>query len=250
RIRLAVNPTSYQGKQFYWEGLDGFEPGVHRVFKALVSRSTTFLDIGANLGLYSVLARAYNPDARVLSFEPLPAAYAFLQQNLALNGLTDIDTFPLAVSDVTGSATFHAPFNPKFAYLRSHLGGTGSLDEKASTENREAITVPTARLDDILKSGRTGPISLIKLDTEGTEDRVIQGAKETIRSHRPLILCEVLHGRIEAALDQLLDELDYAVFAVGTDGLIPIDSLERDRLEGNDYLFCPAEKTGELGNLM
>jgi FkbM family methyltransferase len=248
-VRLRVNPTSFQGKQFYWHGISGFEPAVHRVFRELVSASSGFLDIGANLGLYSLLARAYRPGIRVFAFEPLPAAYSFLQQNLALNGMADIDAFPVALSDENGSATFHAPFNSKFAYLKAHLGGTGSLDAAASAVNRHAVTVPTARLDDFLAGYEGSPVDLIKLDTEGTEDRVMEGAMQTLETHRPMILCEVLQGRIEAQLDAKLTTLDYAAYALTAQGPRPVTDLRTGRMDTNDYLFCPSERAGDIAQL-
>ncbi len=55
-LRLTVNPTCYLGKVLFWKGVAGFESGMHRVFKDLVTRADTFLDIGANIGFYSLLA--------------------------------------------------------------------------------------------------------------------------------------------------------------------------------------------------
>ena len=240
RIRLAVNPTSFQGKQFFWEGMQGFEPAVHRVFKQLVSSASCFLDIGSNLGLYALLAKTYQPDIRVLAFEPLPAAYSFLQQNLVLNGMDDVQAFPIALSDESGTATFHAPFNPKFGYLKAHLGGTGSLDPDASSVNRNVVNVPTARLDDLLMTDNDNAVDLIKLDTEGTEHMVLDGATSTIRRLQPAILSEVLPGRIEASLDQRLKELDYRAFAIMESGIVAVSSLLNDRRPVNDYLFLPA----------
>jgi len=240
-LRLRVNPTSYQGKQFFWEGAKGFEPSVHTVFRILVTRSRGFLDVGANLGLYSLLARAYNPDVHIMAFEPLPDAHAFLLQNLALNNVSGCTALPLALSNETGTATFHAPFNAKFDYLKAHLGGTGSLDAAASNVNKRAVSVTTQRLDTLMASHQSQPIDLIKLDTEGTEDRVLRGAEDTIQKHRPFLLCEVLPGRTERALDIWMERMNYVAFGLTSQGIMPVRSLHNDRLDGNDYLFCPSE---------
>lgn len=245
-IRLRVNPTSFQGKQFFWYGMKGFEPAVHRVLRRLMAETYVFMDIGANLGLYSLLAGTYQSSCRILSFEPLPAAYSLLLRNLALNRMKDVDTFPVALSDKNGSATFHGPFNPKFGYVSAHLGGTGSLDPGANQTNRQAFTVPTARLDDLLTSYDGPPVDLIKMDTEGTEHHVLDGGLETIRNQRPLILCEVLPNRIEAELDLRLKKLEYRAIALLPGGLKPINSLEFGRASVNDYLLCPAERSEEV----
>lgn len=72
RIKLACNPTSYIAKVLFWKGVRGFEYNLVHVFVELVKDAQVFLDIGANIGYYSLLAAAFNPDVKIVSFEPLP----------------------------------------------------------------------------------------------------------------------------------------------------------------------------------
>ncbi len=110
-----VNPTCYLGKVLFWDGISGFETSVHHVFKYLMERAGTFVDVGANIGFYSLLAFRYNPKATIVSFEPLPAGFKYLQANIDQNAAFTIEARQIALSDTSETTTFFYSLNPKFA---------------------------------------------------------------------------------------------------------------------------------------
>ncbi|HMB90425.1 MAG TPA: FkbM family methyltransferase, partial [Rhodothermales bacterium] len=121
QIRLACNPTSYLAKVLFWQGFTGFEYNTVRIFVELVQEAKVFLDVGANIGYYSLLAAVYNPQIRILSFEPLPSAFHYLQKNLDLNQCAHATPLKWALSDMVGTTTFFAAKKAKFLEIEHHL---------------------------------------------------------------------------------------------------------------------------------
>lgn len=244
RVTFVVNPTCYLGKVLFWEGIEGFEPGIRRIFRHLVAQSNTFLDIGANIGYYSVLAQAFNPNVTIHSFEPLPAPFSYLDKNLQLNGAQRATAHRLALSNESGPTTFFYSLNPKFPFIEDQLTSTGSLDkdQAARTNMLLEASVEQITLDQFVTSKNLPPIDLIKLDTEATEHLVLDGAKNTVDQHRPFIICEVLPGRVETEIQGRMAHRSYLLFRITTEGLVEVQNLSHQSPMDNDYLFCPEEK--------
>lgn len=127
------------------------------------------LDIGSNLGLYSVLvARLTGESGRVICFEPDAQLHAALQRNLAANGLDHVETYPVALSFAPGTLEFH----------RSVINsGDNHLGTESSALFRRRITIPVVRLDDHLPG--LG-LDLVKLDVQGWELNVLRGMPDTL----------------------------------------------------------------------
>jgi FkbM family methyltransferase len=244
-VRLEGNPTSYVTKRLYWHGAAGYEPELMALFLRLVRRSKVFFDVGANIGYYAAAALAVNPSVRVVAFEPLPAAFRYLERNLRPDGASRARAENLAVSDASGTDTFVAPHNPKFAFVEDPLTSVGSLGHGAGMAG-ERIQVRVDTLDRYVERSGLVP-DLLKLDTEATEHRVIAGAAGLFASARPLVLCEVLPGRVEAQIQTALAPYDYAWYHVTAGGLIPVRGLGHTGDHGNDFLFAPRECAAELG---
>ncbi|MGA7058601.1 MAG: hypothetical protein WBY78_14320, partial [Terriglobales bacterium] len=68
----------------FWHGLDGFEPETSRTLRFFFERAATFVDVGANFGLYSVLSALWNPNLEVVAFEPVPSIFDGLKKNILL----------------------------------------------------------------------------------------------------------------------------------------------------------------------
>jgi FkbM family methyltransferase len=251
-LKLRVNPTCFLGKVLFWEGMDGFEPAVHRVFRSLIGRSDMFLDIGANIGFYSLLAAKYNPAAKVHCFEPLPASFGYLSANIQLNQAHSVQAHRLALSNETGPTTFFYAINPKFPFIAEQLTSTGSLDQEQANRTTELAEaqVDQVTLDEFVPSLGPGRIDLIKLDTEATEHLVMDGARATITAHRPIILCEVLPGKVEKEIQSRVEAMQYVPYRITDRGLLETNDLSHGRAEANDYLFCPSEKKLEISDLL
>ncbi|HYL77545.1 MAG TPA: FkbM family methyltransferase [Bryobacteraceae bacterium] len=144
----------------------------------------TFLDVGANDGLYTTLAsKCVGPHGTVWAFEPSSRELSRLERNLELNHLT-VRVFPLALADSNGPAELKvAP------YGHEGLNTLGSFVHEIDPGGGEKVQL--ARLDDILEQNPLAHLDFIKLDVEGAELRALKGAVGALRRYRPVLLLEV-----------------------------------------------------------
>jgi len=223
-------------RRLYWSRQLGFEESVQRVFARVARRSRTILDIGANTGLYTLLAARVNPTARIWAFEPLPAAFSALERNVHLNGLTQVSIERAALTDREGWIELHVPRSTRFIPTTAST----SADFRPDCQ---ILRVRATTLDDHVRRRGVEAVDLLKIDTEATEPRVLAGGRETLRRHRPLIVCEVLEGLTEDALEQVLAPLGYRYFWIAEEGPIETRAIEgHNRSAEANYLFVPEEK--------
>lgn len=206
-------------------------------------RGGLFLDVGANVGFYSVpLALA---GARVLAFEPVPQNVSRLRENVALNALEGAVTiYAVALSSEAGTAEIT---------LREDFARGGEVGNAAIpiADGRDGafttVSVPLVRLDDLFPSTAGGRIDVVKVDIEGHEDHFLRGAQSTIAAHRPVILMEMnrwFYQRRGLDLDALLPSLlpaDYLLHRVGDEGPQSIAALSEIE-NTHDVLLVPAER--------
>jgi FkbM family methyltransferase len=146
---------------------------------AQFGRGEVLVDVGANVGMYTIWA-ARTRGARVYAFEPESLNYALLNRNIVANGLgSQVIAFCAAMSDRSGFGELH---------LSQFMAGGSchSLDEKLDPYHRPSRPVYTqgcvsASLDELVRAGKVPPPQYIKIDVDGFEPKVIQGAAHTIR---------------------------------------------------------------------
>lgn len=149
------------------------------------------LDVGANIGNHSLhFARHF---ARVIAFEPHPRIFRLLDLNADL--APNLTAMNLGASSAAGAVT--VPENPR------NLGATGIGREAAGN----SVTFHLARLDDVAEVQALDRLTFIKLDVEGHEPAALEGARQTILRHRPVIAIEVLPDEIADGSSASLDLL-------------------------------------------
>ena len=245
-IVMACNPTSHLAKVLYWRGWQGFEYPVMCAFVPLIRRAEVFVDIGANIGYYSLAASALNPNVQVHSFEPLPAAFRYLQRSVALNGFDSVRAEQVALAGSEGTMTFFAARKEKYDAIADHLVATGGFDEaQAEISGTVApVEVRTTTLDTYVAREIDRPIDLLKIDTESTEHIVLSGSSQVLSEHRPTVLCEVLPGRNSEELEAIFLRHDYTLFRAEPEALRRVERLSHDGIHGNDHVMIPAESVG------
>ena len=141
----------------------------------LVGRGSTFFDIGAQAGFHTLLAsELVGPGGHVYAFEPLPRNLIYLNKHIALNHLSNVSVIAAAVADRSGTAGFDA--SP--GYLTARLSTKGPLQ------------VSTVCLDDLVSRQEVPVPYLMKIDTEGAELRVLNGARKLLSQRRPMIFLD------------------------------------------------------------
>lgn len=183
-----------------------FEQEELRYLCARLEEGDTAVDVGANVGLYSVaFAKAVQPSGRVLAVEPLPANVERLSENLGMNRLANVTVHACAVSDRGGTVPLLLADDPAYASTDevSEARGTGS-----------AIAVPAMTLDQIWEQEGRPQVRVMKLDIEGGELKALRGAHGLLEHCHPLLLVEA-HGR------QRIDELSSLLAPLGYAALRP-----------------------------
>jgi FkbM family methyltransferase len=201
------------------------------------------LDIGANTGIFTLLAAAASPHVRVCAFEPLDIARDLLLANIACNPhLADrIQVEPFALSRTRSVAPFFETINDHGLVSTSSSLELAHADLVGLHVRRE---VATETLDNwAVQTDR--PIRLMKIDVEGHKHAVLQGGHRTITRHRPIIIVEILGIADIAALNHLLHAHDYRDFALAPDALRPCPAIGFHPDAWN-HLLCPSEQTGLL----
>jgi FkbM family methyltransferase len=149
----------------------------------LLSRGDVFIDGGANIGLFTlVAAERVGATGKVIAFEPGRAVRMSLLANVVLNGLAQVQVVPFALGAEPGEARFRV-FDAAGAGL-NHLVGQDGEDGDI-----EIVTLTT--LDSVLAPGDRGRLALVKLDLEGAEHAALRGADATLRQAHPDLLIEV-----------------------------------------------------------
>ena len=169
-----------------------FERAEISILTSILGLCSTFVDVGANLGLYTLLASRRMHRGCIFSFEASPIEFGKLSWTIQKNGLANVTAIHSAVSDELGEATIY-----------ESLFGAGALnriDRPAKTTGRwRASQVPKISLDhyfELTLARRVDPIDLIKIDVEGHELPVLLGAENILRASAPVIMIEVNASRM------------------------------------------------------
>ena len=179
-FRMRVNPIDENGRRIY---VNGYQPEerLTRHFVRLLRPGDCVIDIGANVGYYTmVAARLVGPVGCVHAFEASPQTAAWLVANAALNPGANIHVHIQAVTDCCGKTEFFtaAPDRTGYSSIRD-------LGEQTAA----VATVPTISLDSILDE--LPPTRLVKVDVEGAELLALQGMRGLIERDRPHFILEV-----------------------------------------------------------
>lgn len=217
-----------------------YEPEETKVMDVLSSGAQQILDIGANIGWYSVRFAKRNPLTKVHAFEPMPISNAYCQRNVALNGIGhQVCCYNYGLSDTGGSFDFFvAPGNGTNASLLNV-----SADHKVNT-----VVGLTLTLDQWSKNQSIRP-DFIKCDVEGAELLVFRGGEETLKLAKPIVFSELLRKWTKPFCYHPNDMLDffnalgYKCYAVGGSGVRCIERVTDDTLETN-YAFLHSDVHG------
>lgn len=179
-VMFICKPHSKVERQIINNGIYG--PHILSFMVSFLSQESIILDVGANIGAYTVpLAKTF-PKTEVHAFEPNPYAIARLRRNIALNKLSNVRLYEMGLGDEPCVLELNA-FNSK------DLGSSSFVSPQRAESESELIPVKVEKLDNIYAKG-TQEVSLIKIDVQGFEFKVLKGACELISRNRPYILLE------------------------------------------------------------
>jgi FkbM family methyltransferase len=194
RLKYALVPgplyIRYRAFKEFWRG----EPEV-RVLRYLADRDRNSLDVGAHKGVYSYfLARC---SRHVYAFEPNPKNFAVLRRNLGRR----VTVSPLALSNRSGPAFLRVPRRPG-GY--SNQGASLSSVKVADADDYRELRVQASRIDDL----DIPDIGFIKIDVEGFEAEVLEGAAQTLARDRPVLLVEIEEVHVKRPIEAAIRDVE------------------------------------------
>lgn len=236
-LDLVEPRATVMQRHLYRSGFAGFQRPTTRALLASwewAGPAPVFYDVGANSALYGALCKQLFPASSVVAFEPFPDSAAAARAVSARNHL-DVTVEQRAVSNRCGRAMLH---------LSKNSDGSHSLVEGFKPEYGQ-ITVETVTLDAYVAEGAPPP-DVVKIDVEFHELDVLEGAAETIRRHRPVIVAEVVrngHRDQGAAIGEMLQRHGYRAFRLTktTDWHPRKQVTGKGRTKARDWLFFPEE---------
>jgi len=191
-------------------------PSTVRALEVASQNARTVLDIGANAGRYSwFFARNARKGVTIYAFEPMPTAFALLQANVA--SMSSVTCLPLALADVDGREVLHVPLDS----FGNAASGYSWISSTEGRENELTVQVSVTSVDQLVRNRRLlldRPLFL-KIDVEGSEYRVLRGARETLRIYRPVIYFECQSWALERvgakvqSVNDLLSAANYETWA-------------------------------------
>jgi len=189
---ILVDITDHTGHPLYFYG-EPYEPELARFVPDVLRPGDVFVDVGANIGFFSVLAgAAIAPTGRIVAFEPDPRARARLASLVAANGVAPaIEVVPAAVGAAAASATFFLAQDPVLSTLVPDESPAPHL------EVQDTIEVAVVSLDEwfATRGDLSRRIRLVKIDVEGGESAVVAGMQQLLRDHPAVIVvCETTIG--------------------------------------------------------
>jgi FkbM family methyltransferase len=180
-----------------------------RLFRTFLTPDSNVVEVGANLGLHSVPLAKFASRGRTICFEPQRIVFQLLCANIALNDLTNVFAYQMAVSDeerelTIQSSDYETPWNYGSFSLAQGMSTEGSYPGLVFSENVAAI-----RLDAFRPVTELPSIALLKIDAEHHELAVLEGAAEQVARHRPVIFLENNNEQHGDALIRHVENLGY-----------------------------------------
>lgn len=243
---IETSDVNFAGRSFRLAKCDGkdlaanaigagtFEAPLPIMLMAMIDRMEgDFLDVGANTGVYTVLAGMTRPDVHIHAFEPYPPVVEILRENIRMNSLEDrVTLHQVALSNTAGAATLYIP-DASHGVIESSASLRPDFGDGVKTE----VKITRQRLDDI----DLPKIAAMKVDIEGHEADFLMGAIASIQRDRPVIFAEVLHLADTERLEAVLNEIGYMDFRLRPDIAIQAHRVGFDPLAWN-HAFVPPEK--------
>jgi FkbM family methyltransferase len=160
-----------------------YEPELIHLGK-LLSPGKVFIDVGANFGIYTLVAsKLVGAAGKVIALEPTAQSFAILRQNIALNHCANVRPFQTALTQTSGKAWLYHGWDP--------VGNSLGMDPLCGDEGEE---VQTESLDHLLEENGIAHVDVIKIDVEGAEELVLRGATRTLTTNRPVVIFEYNPG--------------------------------------------------------
>lgn len=208
KTKVKIRNQTYQieGDIGYLKSIAGhFEPATVKLMNSFCSTASHVIDVGANIGLTALALASTCPQGQIVAIEPVPKTFNFLQENIKNSGLKNITAYHFAAGERNSTVQMHG--NETF------LAGAFVGDKySANFGDHFSTTVPLTKLDDIFIQFGMNHIDFIKIDVEGYELSVLNGAKDLLNQFKPIVMMEMNHWCLNMLQNITLPEFRASLF--------------------------------------
>jgi FkbM family methyltransferase len=244
RVVLQLDPSHMSQKIMLDELQSGhlYEQETSNFVGTILQAGDTFVDIGAHVGYFSMLASALvGPEGSVYSFEPEPRNYAHLLDHIEANDATNVRPMHMAVGAKPSIAEFFVNSDNDGGHALWEVGRHPFNERTRSAPQSRKVFVTT--LDQLFEGRDARSLKAIKIDAEGAEFAILVGAKELLRRHRvPFIIAEINRfglesmGVTENHLRAMMTEMGYETYLFQPGQSVIQRMLPHETVESN-YVF-------------
>jgi FkbM family methyltransferase len=245
-IRMMFDVEDIRSVPFTVIAEGPYEQFQAQILFALGKSANGFLDIGANMGFYSLALATLNPALNVQSFEPQPQIYSCFSTNVSLNKLeSQVKIYNYGLGSKEENLNMYIP-----SFTGSGGGSFANLHKEEG--DPEEFLVPVRPLDTLVHPNSN--FDLIKVDVEGFEFEVLKGGLKLIESDKPTIVIELLRkwmkpfGKQPQDVINLLEPLGYEVLSIGLTHLTSIKVIDESTPETN-FIFVHKNNNQHLNLL-
>lgn len=227
---FLTRPSEHIQQQLFWYGY--YEKDAILTWEQMIQADAVVLDIGANTGYYSIIAA--KKSRHIYAFEPGSSNRKKLEENTRLNKLDNITVLPYAVSDKQGDT--------ELFIAGDNNTGMNSLEQPGNFSGHKEV-VAVVSIDDWVAENNIPGISLIKIDVEGSEMKVLKGMQAVIEEQKPVFFMEVI-GQLLMQSGHSVNDIYNFLFSRGYNayGIIKPFRLKRITTpkEGDSIVFAHA----------
>ena len=239
--------------QLYWFGEQGWEPRLLPWWRRSCARASAVLELGANVGYFTVQGARAAPRARYVAVEPHPVSAQVCRANLALNGIRSVELVEAAAVPGAGcpAVELWIPAGQLATPTVAFLGDGTELPAPMRRHVAATVAVPAVDVRSLLIG-----VDLLKLDVEGQEHALLAAARDHLRAHRPTVFVEVLPGttRLRRLLAELCRDDGYRCHVpVAGGGLVQLDEADLlgarllERYGGQDVILSADPRFDRVG---
>lgn len=235
KIKIYLNLKRDVDKGIF---LGTFEYDNRFIFCELVKKNNVVIDIGANIGLYTLLAgNKLQNTGKIYAFEPSQVAVKELRKNIEKNKYKNIDTYEVALSDS----------NEKREFYRCEDDAYNSLIAKPMHGIISKDIVNVITLDEFARLNNLRRIDIIKIDAEGMDYSILKGAQMILMKFRPIIFCEMnsfyLNAKLRGSFIYYLEKLGYELLATKSHKFcLRIEKLDPINYNNTEIICFPKNK--------
>lgn len=235
----------YVERPIYQHGLYGeWEKESLKIWAHLSKKSSVIVDVGANTGVYSLLAKNNNANATVIAVEPVDINYSFLVNNIKQNQF-DIKAEKIALSDTEGMGEMFM-LKDTLNYMTSVNDNRYALHPEVQQDKEVVkIDIHIKPYSYVHQHYKLAGLDLVKIDVEGHEMSVLKGMKSYIEQYKPSILIEIIGEENAKELDVFFKQFGYTYLSIDEKK----KSVEVSRLWDNNhcnFLICTPETVSYL----